>query len=247
MSSIHLTMMGKGGVGKTLVASLLAQYMSKNESTKNSPLCLIDTDPVNASFTQYKAWQVEPLRLQEEGSTRINERRFDALMERLLTEEANFVIDTGAATFVPLSNYLIENQAVNMLLAAGKHVVVHAVITGGQGQTDTINGLHQLADQFPSNIDLVVWLNPFFGSIEHEGKTFREMAVFKKHKDRITAIIEIPAHTSDTFGADVTEMLEKKLTFDEAVQSDRFSIMSRQRLTIVRNAIFERIGAALAA
>ena len=247
MASIHLTLMGKGGVGKTFVASLLAQYLSHRTETKNCPLCLIDTDPVNASFTQYKAWEVQPLRLQEDGSSRINERRFDALMERLLNEEADFIIDNGAATFVPLSNYLIENQAVPMLLGAGKRVLVHAVITGGQGLADTVNGLNQLANQFPPEIALVVWLNPYFGPIEHEGKAFRDMAVYKKHKDRIAAVIEIPAHTSDTFGADINEMLEKKLTFDEAVQSERFTIMSRQRLTLVRNALFERIGAAFAA
>ena len=53
-------------------------------------------------------------------------------------EEADFVIDNGAASFVPLSNYLTENAH----LDAGRcraRVCVHSVITGGQA-ADTING-----------------------------------------------------------------------------------------------------------
>jgi hypothetical protein len=247
MGTIHMTMQGKGGVGKTFVAALIAQFLSDKAEEGALPLKLIDTDPVNCTFTQYRAWPVEQLRIQDEGSTRINERHFDALMENLLTQDADFVIDNGAASFVPLSNYFIENDAIRMLIDAGHRVCVHAVITGGQGLDDTVNGFIQLAKQLPDGADLYVWLNPYFGKIEHQGKTFQAMAAYKNHKDRIRAIIEIPAQSSDTFGADMRDMLEKKLTFNEAVASDQFSIMSRQRLSMVRKVVYERLANALAA
>ncbi len=79
---------------------------------------MIDTDPVNATFSQYQAWPVERLQIQDEGSTRINERRFNDLMELLLKDEADVVIDIGAASFVPLSNYLTENAAISLLVDA---------------------------------------------------------------------------------------------------------------------------------
>jgi cobalamin biosynthesis protein CbiG len=34
----------------------------------------------------------------------IAQRGFDDLMERLLTEDATFVVDNGASTFIPLWN-----------------------------------------------------------------------------------------------------------------------------------------------
>ena len=37
-----------------------------------------------------------------------------------------------------------------------------------------------------------------------------------------------------TYGDDVREMLERRLTFDEAITKPEFSLVSRQRLTIVR-------------
>lgn len=246
MPTIHMTMQGKGGVGKTFVAAILAQYLH-SRATDDANIELIDTDPVNASFTQYKAWPVQSLRIQDDGSSRINERHFDTLMERLLSEDADFVIDNGAATFVPLSNYLIEHDAISMLTDAGRQVMIHVVVTGGQGLVDTVNGLDLLAKQLPAAADLVVWLNPYFGPIEREGKQFKDMAVYKRHKDRIHSIIEIPAHSTDTFGADIEEMLQRKMTFDEAVVHEDFSIMSRQRLKMVKARILERVTEALAA
>ena len=46
MSNVHIVLQGKGGVGKSLAASMLAQYLTKRGE---SPLC-IDTDPINATL-----------------------------------------------------------------------------------------------------------------------------------------------------------------------------------------------------
>ena len=50
MSKIHIILQGKGGVGKSLIAAVLAQYKA---SKGQNPLC-IDTDPVNATFNGFK-------------------------------------------------------------------------------------------------------------------------------------------------------------------------------------------------
>ena len=51
MSAVHFIMQGKGGVGKTFTASLLAQYLIDNRSDDALPLRFIDTDLVNATFS----------------------------------------------------------------------------------------------------------------------------------------------------------------------------------------------------
>ena len=48
--AIHLTLQGKGGVGKSLVATVLAQYLRE----KGKDVRCIDTDPVNRTFAQYR-------------------------------------------------------------------------------------------------------------------------------------------------------------------------------------------------
>ena len=98
---IHLSLQGKGGVGKSLVASILAQYFKY----KGRVIQCIDTDPVNRTFSQYKALNASRLELLREGN--IDPRGFDTLMERLLTEEGTFIVDNGASTFLPQWSYII--------------------------------------------------------------------------------------------------------------------------------------------
>jgi hypothetical protein len=39
----------------------------------------------------------------------------------------------------------------------------------------------------------------------------------------------------------VKEMLERRLTFDSAIKSEHFSLVSKQRLAIVRRDLFEQL------
>ena len=89
--AVHLSLQGKGGVGKSFIASVLAQYLRH----KGRQVHCVDTDPVNQTFSQYSTLQVCHLKLLNEG--RIDPRAFDCLMERLLTEDGLFVVDNGGA------------------------------------------------------------------------------------------------------------------------------------------------------
>lgn len=239
MSAIHFTMQGKGGVGKTFVAAILSQYFQAHLAD-GQKLKIIDTDPVNATLSQYKAFEVIRLDLQEKDSTRISERQFDQLMEMVLTEsDTTFVVDNGAASFVPLSNYLIENNAIDMMLDTGREIWMHPVVTGGLGMDDTTSGLNTLSKEMPDEVKIVVWKNHYFGSLEKEGRPFEELPFFKKNSSRYHAIVDIPRQSNDTFGEDIKSMLQQKLTFDQATGSDAFGIMSRQRLKIIKTKLFQ--------
>ena len=48
-NSVHMVMQGKGGVGKSFIAMLLAQHFKRNG---DSVICA-DTDPVNRTFSKY--------------------------------------------------------------------------------------------------------------------------------------------------------------------------------------------------
>src|ERR1051325_3736323 len=124
--AVHLSLQGKGGVGKSLVASILAQYLVQ----RGQAVHCIDTDPLNQTFLQYEALQVRHLKLLRDGE--IDQRVFDVLVDRLLTENGVFVVDNGASTFIPLWNYILQNNVLDMLTASDRKLYVHTVITGGQ-------------------------------------------------------------------------------------------------------------------
>ncbi|MDI1298609.1 ArsA-related P-loop ATPase [Methylotenera sp.] len=236
MNRLHLTLQGKGGVGKSLVSCLIAQYLK----TKNKKIKCYDTDPVNQTLQGFKALDVEHIQLLE--GSKINERNFDVLMEKILTTKTPTVIDNGASSFVPLSNYIIENDVITMMQDNGHQIIMHIIITGGQGLADTMNGFYALAEQTKGK-NIVVWLNEYFGEVAHEGKEFTEMKAYTDNTDKVLGILKLTKRNPDTFGKDIEQMVTSKLTFEEAINSPDFSIMAKQRLKTVQSDIYKQLDA----
>ena len=232
MAKIHMILQGKGGVGKSFIAATIAQYKA---SKGQKPLC-IDTDPVNSTFHGYKALSVRRLEIMD--GDEINSRNFDTLVEVIAASKDDVIIDNGAVSFVPMSYYLLSNQVPGLLQQMGHELVIHTVITGGQALLDTVNGFAQLVSQFPEEALFIVWLNPYWGPIEHEGKRFEQMKAYAANKNRISAIVQIPNLKEETFGRDLSDMLQERLTFDDALATDSRTIMSRQRLRLVKGRLF---------
>lgn len=239
MAKIHLLLQGKGGVGKSFIAATLAQY---KQSKGHAPLC-IDTDPVNATFHAYTALDVQRLQIMEDDE--INPRSFDDLIELVAGSVADVIIDNGASAFVPLSHYLISNQVPALLSSMGHELVVHTVLTGGQAMFDTVNGFTHLLRQFPLEALFVAWLNPYWGAVEHDAMPFEKMKAYLANKERLAAIIHIPALKKETYGRDLSDMLKARLTFDQALAMPSLTLMTRQRLRIIQRTLFGQMDNAM--
>lgn len=236
---INIILQGKGGVGKSLVSAWLAQYLL----SKKKKLICIDTDPVNSTFAGYETLGVEVIRLNILDGNKVNPRQFDKLMELIInTPDADFVIDNGATSFLPISSYLYDNQALELLKSMGHSIAIHTVITGGQAVLDTLSGLDSLAGQFDytDGTNLVVWVNEYFGKVEVDGKSITEMTVYKNNKKKIGDLIYI-VQQNELFQDDIKQMLEHKLTFKDVKTSEEFSFMAKNRLSIVNKNVFNSI------
>jgi hypothetical protein len=234
-TTVHLSLQGKGGVGKSFVASLLAQYFRHRKRV--SARC-IDADPVNQTLAQYKDLRAERLELMREGS--VDQRAFDGLMQSLLTESGTFIVDNGASTFIPLWNYMLENNAVELLKTSGRRVFIHCVLTGGQALADTLTGFARLA-QTTGDRNIVLWVNEYFGRVERDGRPLSELPVYTEHASSVVGSVAIPRRNQDTFGRDVEDVIARKLTLQEAIDSPDFPIMVRQRLRVVQRELFDQL------
>lgn len=233
-ASVHLVLQGKGGVGKSFVSSILAQYFR----TKSAPVHCLDTDPVNATFAQYRLLEAEHLKVLRRG--RINEKEFDVFVQRVCYGEGVFIVDTGATTFVPLWNFILENEILALFQTHQRRVFVHSVVAGGQAMTDTLNGLERLA-QTTSQKNVVVWINEYFGEVVKDGKAFEEFKIAEEYAHKLVGSVLIRDRNPQTFGDDLRLMLEQRLTFDEAIKDERFFLVSKQRLAIVRRDLYEQL------
>ena len=175
----------------------------------------------------------------------INPRGFDALIDLVAQSTGDAIIDNGASSFVPLSHYLISNQIPALLEELGHQLVVHTVITGGQALLDTVSGFAHVASQFPVQTRFVAWLNPYWGPVEHEGKGFEQMKAYLANKERLSAIVRLPELKKETFGRDLAGMLQERLTFDEALATPTLTLMTRQRLKIVKRLVYGQLDAAM--
>ncbi len=225
MATIDFILQGKGGVGKSMVASIILQA----KKALGHEVLAVDTDPINATLSGYKEFSVKRLKLLASDGN-IDSRKFDELLEFLaeVPEDAQVVVDNGASSFVALASYIKENDMLETLAELGHKVNFHTVITGGQALTDTLEGYVSLATNF-LDTNLVVWLNPFFGTIELDGKKFTDFKCYKEHSHNIMAIIELPLGNKALIGKDLEELFMKKQSFEAGINSSA-SIAVRSRL-----------------
>lgn len=231
MANIHFVINGKGGIGKSFISSLSCQYfINKGES-----VTAIDTDPNNTTLYNMKALKAKFLQLIDQDG-KFDVRAFDKIIELVFEKKTdNYLIDSGATTFIPLVDYLKENDAIEYLKSQEMDVYMHIPIVGGQAKDDTILGLVQLVEAF--DCKFVVWINEYHGALVDFEKTEQ----YKVIKDKIRAIITLSSLSKDTFGKDLLELTSKNMTFDEALQDKSFSLMSKQRLRIFRDKAFNQI------
>jgi cellulose biosynthesis protein BcsQ len=126
--AIHLVMQGKGGVGKTLVSTWLAEYLL----TRRKEVRCIDGDPVNRSLVQYAALNAEKLDLVNSDGI-VDRTRYDILLERFASEEATFLLDSGATVFLPLWSYIVETEMIRVLRDPKRQLIakqIHANLRG---------------------------------------------------------------------------------------------------------------------
>jgi hypothetical protein len=234
-ATVHLILQGKGGVGKSLVASWLAEFLM----TSRKGVCCVDGDPVNRSLGQYKALGAEKLELVNQDGL-LQRTRYDNLLERFVTENTTFVVDSGATAFMPFWTYIVETEMVAALRQAGRQVCMHVPICGGEMLGDTLLGFRTLAAGATER-SLVVWINEYFGRVARDGKGFEQMQVYQDNQDKVLGSVGIPQRSPDTYGETIRLMREKKLTFAEAIQSPEFVLAQRSRLHIVRRDLFEQL------
>ena len=232
----HITLMGKGGVGKTTVARLLTEWLL----AKERKIAAFDLDPTNPTFARSKALKAKAVEIVD--GDEIDPRRFDDFIETLSSLKTDVVVDCGAATFRPLLAYADDLDMFGLLSGFGFTPFIHAIVSGGADLADTLQGYDALASRFGDRAKLVLWFNPHNGPLEIDGKIYDEWPITAKHADVTAGYIFLPKLEPRTGGADLTEMFTRHLTFTEATDpKSPLGLVSRHRLGRIRTTIFDAI------
>ena len=230
---LHIVNQGKGGAGKTFVASLLCQaYLDKA-----IPYLAFDLDPVNRSLAAIKGLNAEPWEvLDGGGSPDVNPEKFDLLVEEIINAKSDVILDLGATGFIPFNNYLETNKVLELLRKnANIETTIHCVVRGGSSLLECLSGMKKICENYSEkDASIYIWLNGVEGEIEFDGKTFTQMQAYESVQSRIAQIVTINEEPSKLQRNDITSMLSKHLTFKEAIDSNHTLFVAKWRLGMLK-------------
>ncbi len=133
MARVNLVLGAKGGIGKSFIAALMAQYMIDNFIDKS--VTCIDLDFKTQTFSKYRGLDVDLVDIETDGE--IDRSKFDVLVTRIAESQPDdvFVVDTGGNIYLAMMNFLIVNDDLETAtndLAAVIRSVDRSLIFGGE-------------------------------------------------------------------------------------------------------------------
>jgi hypothetical protein len=218
---------------------LIAQYLQDHTRLD----ACFDTDPVNGSLQTIPALRARPIELLHDDT--LNVQAVDRLIEAIVTAKTDVVVDNGAASFLPLSRYLVENDIPAVLHQHGATMVLHTLVTGGSNGMDTVKGLDALVRHFTPAAAVIVWINEYFGPARFDGIAFEETNVYRENRANIRGLVHLRRLDPVMFAPNLAQMLERHLTFAEAAVSDEFMLMEKSRLFRIKSDIWAQLGTVL--
>ena len=143
MSIIHFVGGEKGGVGKSVVARLLAQYMIDHEL----PFIGFDTDKSHGSLLRFYSDYAAPTIIDDYES-------LEAIIETASARpEQRILVDLAAQTHQPLARWLDESGVLDLAEELGITICYWNVMDSGK---DCVDLLDKLLSQFGTQLNYVL-------------------------------------------------------------------------------------------
>jgi len=229
MATIHLVGGEKGGVGKSVVARLLAQYMIDHEL----PFIGFDTDRSHGALLRYYADYASPTVIDSYQS-------LDAIVEAATEQpEQRILVDLAAQTHQPLSRWMEESGVLELAEELGIFIRYWNVMDSGK---DSVDLLERLLGQFGSRLDYVLVRN----QLRDETFTALENSkVQQRAQDLNAAVITLKRlHPPVMSKIDRNSYSFWAAKNRDDASDDALSLLERQRVKIWLNHAYKEIGAA---
>lgn len=225
MSNIHLIGGEKGGVGKSMVSRLVAQYLID----RAIPFIGFDSDRSHGALLRFYAGYASPVVIERDDS-------LDLVAEAAMENPGQRVlVDLAAQTQESLSRWIEACGLLEPETGLGIKLRYWHVMDSGHDSTDL---LRRLLDRFGAKMDYVVVLNQLrsedFGILERSGQKARaallnaQFVTVRKLPESI--VNRIDAHGTSFWAA--TQNTNK--------ESGGFGVLEQQRVKVWMNHAYEQ-------
>lgn len=171
MTQIHLVGGEKGGVGKSVVSRLLAQYFIDNAI----PFLGFDSDRSHGALLRFYAGYASPVVMDRYES-------LDAIIEAASEQpERRVLVDLAAQTQDPLTKWMDESQLLEVAPELGLQIRYWHVMDSGK---DSVDLLKSLLDRYEQRLGYVIVQNQLRGEqfdvLKSSGQLERALALGAK-------------------------------------------------------------------
>jgi hypothetical protein len=215
MAHIHLIGGEKGGVGKSLVARLVAQYFIDH----SIPFLGFDSDRSHGALLRFYAGYASPVVVDRYDS-------LDAIVEAATEQpERRILVDLAAQTQQSLTNWMDESQLLGLAPELGLRIRYWHVMDNGR---DSVDLLQKLLDRYEQRLQYVLVQNQLRGE---EFAILRQSGQLERAQGWGAEVITVKRLQDTT----VTKIDANSSSFWAASQSDdksgaRLGLLERQRL-----------------
>jgi hypothetical protein len=168
MTNIHLVGGEKGGVGKSLVARLLAQYMIDN----SIPFLGFDSDRSHGALLRFYSGYASPILVDNYSS-------LDVIVEAAVEQpERRVLVDLAAQTNDQVTQWMDDSQLLEVAPEIGLNIRYWHVMDAGK---DSVDLLKRLLDRHGTRLNYTLVLNQVRGDdfriLENSGEKARAIAM----------------------------------------------------------------------
>ena len=223
MAHIHFIGGEKGGVGKSLVARILAQYLIDHER----PFLGFDTDKSHGALMRFYAGYASPVVVDKYES-------LDAIVEAAAADpQRSILVDLAAQTQDALTQWMDDSGLLELSSELGLAITYWHVMDSGR---DSVDLLKKLLDRFGSRLNYVLVQNHIRGDafdiLESSGEKQRALELHARiiNVKRLheASMIKIDGHSSSFWSA------------TQRTDEHALGILERQRVRMwLRNAYSE--------
>jgi len=226
MNKIHLIGGEKGGVGKSVVARVVAQYLID----KNIPFLGFDTDRSHGSLMRFYSDYASPVIVDDYES-------LDAIVEAAVEfSEKRVLVDLAAQTHDPLVKWMDDSGVLETAEELGVQFNYWHVMDNGK---DSVDLLKKMFDRFGNRLNYVIVLNQlrgetfdiFYASGERERATEFNAKVITLKRLHEPVINKIDAGSTSFWAAKNRTSTDLK----------GLGLLERQRVKLWLRAAYEQI------
>ena len=214
MAHIHFIGGEKGGVGKSLVARILAQYLIDHER----PFLGFDTDKSHGALMRFYAGYASPVVIDRYES-------LDAIVEAAAEPDRSILVDLAAQTQDALTQWMDDSGLIELSSELGLALTYWHVMDSGR---DSVDLLKKLLDRFGSRLNYVLVQNHIrgdnFDMLEASGEKKRALELHARVIDikrlHEASMVKIDLHSNSFWAA------------TQSSDTHALGILERQRVKI---------------